>query len=48
MDHIGEQLAIQHAMVTKLQKSEYNWEKLCSEKIVEQQLRIKQVNVIIS
>ncbi len=43
MDCIAEQLAMQHAMVTKLQRSASNWDKLCAEKIAEQQLRIKQV-----
>lgn len=40
---IGEQLAQQHAMVTRLQKTDSNWEQLCAERIAEQQLRIKQV-----
>ncbi len=40
---IGEQLAQQHAMVTRLQNTDSNWEQLCAEKIAEQQLKIKQV-----
>ena len=40
---MSEQLAQQHALVSRLQRTDTDWEQLCAEKIAEQQLRIKQV-----